>query len=242
MAAAVVVGRGGGTRGGQRHKLAAVSVGEGTGEARARELFFFCPFPLALSRRDSTSAERPVPGHASCQLVNNGVASDRFRLRIVSGLTSFVNRLAGIRASAAASKRQPSRGCARLDRVPTAIRATSFVDTVAITGAHFVIMRDSLHHHSILEDFAATWECHHTNFPSEKPCFVSLPRTGHVAQAGKGSRSGRCDLPTAREGGASLLFILEDVGFFVVEVFAVFWSMPMLSSTASLRGSGHARR
>ena len=63
-----------------------------------------------------------------------------------------------------------------------------------------------------------------------------------MAAAGKGSRSGLCDLPTAKEGEASLLFILEDVGFCVVEVFTVFWSLHMLSFTVSLRGSGHARR
>ena len=39
-----------------------------------------------------------------------------------------------------------------------------------------------------------------------------------------------------------MLFILEDVGFCVVEVFTVFWSLHMLSFTVSLRGSGHARR
>ena len=40
-----------------------------------------------------------------------------------------------------------------------------------------------------------------------------------------------------------MLFIFEDVSFFVVvEVFVAFWSLPMLGFTASLRGSGHARR
>ena len=83
----------------------------------------------------------------------------------------------------------------------------------------------------------------HTNFPSEEPYFVSLPWVLGMWPRRARDRGQVCAICHSKGGEASLLFIFEDVSFFVVvEVFVAFWSLPMLGFTASLRGSGHARR
>ena len=177
--------------------------------------------------RDSTSILAAISPPQFCRF-GSFPASDRFRLRIVSGLTSFVKTTGGDQGQCGGEQE--------------------------VAFSWLCSARPRSHKHHVWSDsgtsvfgtsFAAEFNSgirRHTNVPSEKSYFVSLPWVLGMSLRRARDRGQVCAIWHSKGGEASLLFIFEDVGFVVVEVFVVFWSLPMLGFTASLRGSGHARR
>ena len=183
-AAAVVVGRGG-----RDHKVAALVAVTGADTVLARESSVILPIPLALSRRDSTSASRPVRGQASgWQHCGFGLfpASDRFRLDIVCQTTGRDQGQCGGEQEVAFSWLCSARPRSK----------NSHKHNAMVRFWHIICCR------------VQQWNSPPYEFPIGGTilCILALG-AGHVAAAGKGSRSGLCNLPQQGRRGFLVVHI-----------------------------------